>query len=149
MDDGRSSRGGSVPALQEKALIRPGVLDAAARAAYAAAYTASRDTSGGLGSMDAGLAGAALFEVVLAGEIVCRYALRIEQYAKGAELVIVAAAGGVRGVDLVASVLPHVETQGPGAERITLRTRRRGLVRKLLKQGWALDAYCMGKRLKK
>ena len=148
MDDGRSSRGGSVPALQEKALIRPGVLDDAARAAYAAAYTASRDTSGGLGSMDAGLSGASLFDVVLAGEIVCRYALSIEQHENGAELVIVAAAGGVRGVDLVASVLPHIETQGPGAKRVTLTTRRRGLVRKLLKQGWVLDAYSMGKNLR-
>lgn len=124
------------------------MLDDAARAAYAAAYTASRDTSGGLGSMADSLDGAALFDVVLAGEIVCRYALRVEQYANGAELVIVAAAGGIRGVDLVASVLPHIETQGPGAERITLTTRRRGLVRKLLKQGWALDAYSMGKNLR-
>lgn len=148
MDDGRGSGGGSVPALQEKALIRPGVLDDAARAAYAAAYTASRDTSGGLGSMADGLAGAALFEVVLNGETVGRYALRMREWANGHELAIVAAAGTLPGFDLVATVLPFVETQGRGADRVTVRTRRRGLVRKLQKQGWSLDAYCMGKSLK-
>lgn len=148
MDDGRGSGGGSVPALQEKAVIRPGVLDDAARAAYAAAYTASRDTSGGLGSMADGLDGATLFDVVLNGETVGRYALRMREWANGHELAIVAAAGALPGFDLVATVLPFVEAQGQGAERVTVRTRRRGLVRKLQKQGWSLDAYCMGKSLK-
>ncbi|SFV12794.1 hypothetical protein SAMN05216552_10371, partial [Pseudoduganella namucuonensis] len=47
------------------AQVRPGVLDEEARAAYAAAYTPDRDTSAGLGSMEAGMRGAKLFEVVL------------------------------------------------------------------------------------
>lgn len=133
----------------EKALIRAGTLDDAARAAYAVAYSARCDTGGGLGSMDAGMQGAQLFEVVVSGAVVARYALRLEQHANGVELVVVAAAGGASGVDLTASIVPTIETQGrqAGAHRVTLRTRRPGLVRKLKKQGWVLDAYCMGKNI--
>jgi len=135
-------------AVQE-AVIRGGVLDEAARAAYAAAYSARCDTAGGLGSMDAGMRDAQLFEVVVSGVVVARYALRVEQHANGVELVVVAAAGGASGVDLTASILPTIEKQGhqAGAHRVTLRTRRPGLVRKLRKQGWVLDAYCMGKTI--
>ena len=133
----------------EKAVILAGTLDDTARAAYAAAYTARCDTGGGLGSMDAGMAGAQLFEVVVGGAVVARYALRLDQHANGVELVVVAAAGGASGVDLTASIVPTIETQGrqAGAHRVTLRTRRPGLVRKLKKQGWVLDAYCMGKKI--
>ncbi|WP_300758480.1 hypothetical protein [Janthinobacterium sp.] len=134
----------------EKALIRAGVLDDAARAAYASAYRPDRETGGGLGSMDTAMAGAQLFEVVVAGAVVARYALRLDRHENGVEMVVVAAAGGVSGVDLTASVVPTIETQGKGAgaDRVTLRTRRAGLVRKLKKQGWVLDAYCMGKTIK-
>lgn len=137
-------------AVQEKGVIREGVLDDAARAAYAAAYRPDRQTGGGLGSMDAAMRGAQLFEVVCCGAVVARYALRTVDYANGREIVVVAAAGGLPGVDLVASVLPNIEQQGAGAgaDRLTMRTRRPGLVRKLKKQGWVLDAYCMGKNLK-
>ena len=128
-------------------VIRAGVLDDAARAAYAAAYRPDRETGGGLGSMDAAMRGAQLFEVVVAGAVVARYALRMDQHDNGREIVVVAAAGGLPGVDLVASVLPNIEKQGAGADRMTLRTRRPGLVRKLKKQGWVVDAYCMGKKI--
>ncbi len=93
---------------------------------------------------------AQLFEVVCCGVVVGRYALRTVDHANGREMIIVAAAGGLPGVDLVASVLPNIEQQGVsvGADRLTMRTRRPGLVRKLKKQGWVLDAYCMGKKIK-
>lgn len=137
-------------AVQETGVIREGVLDDAARAAYAAAYRPDRQTGGGLGSMDAAMRGAQLFEVVCCGAVVARYALRTVDHANGCEIVVVAAAGGLPGVDLVASVAPNIEQQGAiaGADRLTMRTRRPGLVRKLKKQGWVLDAYCMGKNLK-
>ncbi len=125
------------------------MLDGAARAAYSAAYGARCETSGGLGSMDAGLDGAALFEVVIGGAVVGRYALRLVDRPNGRELVIVAAAGGAPGFDLVASILPHVvDKQSQGADRITVRTRRRGLVKKLLARGWSVDAYVLGKSTK-
>ena len=134
--------------VQEEGVIREGALDDAARAAYAAAYRPDRRTGGGLGSMDAAMCNAQLFEVVYCGAVVGRYALRTVDHANGREIVVVAAAGGLPGVDLVASVLPNIEKQGAGADRMTLRTRRPGLVRKLKKQGWVLDAYCMGKKIK-
>ena len=134
-------------AVQE-AVIREGVLDDAARAAYAAAYRPDRETAGGLGSMDEAMRGAQLFEVVVAGVVVARYALRQDHYENGSEIVIVAAAGGLPGVDLVASLVPTIERQGAIADRMTMRTRRPGLVRKMKKQGWVLDAYCMGKKIK-
>ena len=134
-------------AVQE-AVIREGVLDDAARAAYATAYRPDRETAGGLGSMDEAMRGAQLFEVVVAGVVVARYALRQDHYENGSEIVIVAAAGGLPGVDLVASLVPTIERQGAIADRMTMRTRRPGLVRKMKKQGWVLDAYCMGKTIK-
>lgn len=136
-------------AVQEEGVNREGALDDAARAAYAA-YRPDRQTGGGLGSMDAAMRGAQLFEVVCCGTVVARYALRTVDHANGREIVVVAAAGGLPGVDLVASVSPNIERQGAiaGADRLTMRTRRPGLVRKLKKQGWVLDAYCMGKNLK-
>lgn len=134
-------------AVQE-AVIREGVLDDAARAAYAAAYRPDRETAGGLGSMDEAMRGAQLFEVVVAGVVAARYALRHDHYENGSEIVIVAAAGGLPGVDLVASLVPTIERQGAIADRMTMRTRRPGLVRKMKKQGWVLDAYCMGKKIK-
>ncbi|WP_426078871.1 hypothetical protein [Janthinobacterium sp. PSPC3-1] len=124
------------------------MLDDAARAAYAAAYRPDRETAGGLGSMDEAMRGAQLFEVVVAGAVVVRYALRQDHYENGSEIVIVAAAGGLPGVDLVASLVPTIERQGAIADRMTMRTRRPGLVRKMKKQGWVLDAYCMGKTIK-
>ena len=132
----------------QEAVIREGVLDDAARAAYAAAYRPDRETAGGLGSMDEAMRGAQLFEVVVAGVVVARYALRQDHYENGSEIVIVAAAGGLPGVDLVASLVPTIERQGAIADRMTMRTRRPGLVRKMKKQGWVLDAYCMGKTIK-
>lgn len=136
--------------VQEEGVIREGALDDAARAAYAVAYRPDRRTGGGLGSMDAAMCNAQLFEVVYCGAVVGRYALRTVDHANGREIVVVAAAGGMPGVDLVASVSPNIERQGAiaGADRLTMRTRRPGLVRKLKKQGWVLDAYCMGKNLK-
>lgn len=92
-------------------VIRAGLLDDAARAAYAAAYRPDRETGGGLGSMDAAMRGAELFEVVVAGAVVARYALRMDQHDNGREIVVVAATGSLPGVDLVASVLPNIERQ--------------------------------------
>lgn len=134
-------------AAQGLAAIVPGRLDAEARAAYARAFDARTDTTGGLGSLEAALDGADLFEVVVAGATVARYALKALQRANGREVFVVAAAGGVPGVDLVASVLPYIEHQCADADRITVNTRRRGLVKKLAREGWTIDSYVLRKKL--
>jgi hypothetical protein len=98
--------------------------------------------------MEACLAGAMLFDVKVAGRIVARYALKQVQRDHGTEVFIVGAAGGLPGVDLVATVAPYIAQQCAEADRLTINTRRRGLVRKLQKQGWTLDSYVMRKKLK-
>jgi len=133
-------------APQGVAVIVPGRLDAEARQAYALAF-AKADTSGGLSSLDACLADASLFDVVVGGVIVGRYALKAMQRASGTEVFIVAAAGSAPGVNLVDSIAPYVETQCPGADCLTVNTRRRGLVKKLAAQGWSLDSYVMRKKI--
>ncbi len=132
---------------QEVAVIRPGVLDDAARAAYAKAFDEKRDTTGGLGNMEHCLADAVLFDVVVGGDVVGRYALKQMNRACGVEVFIVAAAGRLKGVGLIEGVLPHIMWQCATADRLTINTRRRGLVKKLTAQGWTLDSYVMRKKM--
>lgn len=129
------------------ASIAPGVLDDAARAAYARAFDAKRDTTGGLGDMEACLQEAQLFDVVVGGQIVARYALKQVDRVNGTEIFIVGAAGGIPGFDLVASITPAIEQQCAAADCMTINTRRKGLVKKLVKQGWTLDAFVMRKKI--
>lgn len=134
-----------VPA--QVATVTAGQLDDAARAAYAKAFDARRDTTGGLGDMDACLASAQLFEVKLDGRVVARYALEQVNQPKGVEVFIVGAAGNLPGVDLVEALVPYIAQQCAGVDCLTINTRRKGLVRKLEKQGWELSAYVMRKKL--
>lgn len=129
------------------AVVRPGELDAPARAAYARAFDERRDCMRGLSNMDAELSGALLFDVVVGSQVVARYALKQVQRPHGVEVVVVAAAGGVPGMCMVSTVGPYIEQQCRNADRLTINTRRRGLVKKMLRQGWELDAFVMGKKL--
>jgi hypothetical protein len=128
-------------------LIEPGQLDDAARAAYAKAFDARRDTSGGLDDMESCLATAKLFDMKVDGAIVARYALEQVNRANGVEVFIVAAAGDLPGVDLVNVLVPYIAQQCASADRLTVNTRRRGLVKKLQSQGWTLDSYVLRKKL--
>jgi hypothetical protein len=128
--------------------IEPGQLDDAARAAYAKAFDARRDTTGGLGDMVACLSRARLFDVKLGDQVVARYALQQVDRAKGVEVFVVGAAGALPGVDLVAVVEPFIVRQCETADRLAINTRRKGLVKKLLRQGWTLDSYVMRKKLR-
>lgn len=129
--------------------VIPAVLDDEARAAYAKAFDARRDTTGGLGDMEACLQRGQLFEVVVDGRVVARYALEVVQCDKGREVFVTGAAGNLPGVDLVAGLVPYITNQcvRAGADAVTINTRRRGLVRKLEREGWSLDAYVMRKKL--
>ena len=95
-------------APQGVAAIVPGRFDDEARQAYARAFDAKRDTSGGLVSMESCLAGASLFDVVVGGVIVGRYALKAVQRRTGKVVIIVWADGAVAGVGLFVSVLTYV-----------------------------------------
>jgi hypothetical protein len=129
---------------QKKLEIHRGALDDAALAAYARAYR--HDTSGGLASLEEILTGAEFFEVVHAGLVVLRYALRVEHKANGSEGVIVAASGAMRGVDLTAAMLPAVEHQFTAVRSIRCDTARPGLVGKMAAHGYAVESYRLRKR---
>lgn len=137
----------AVPAAPVAAIV-PGALDDAAIAAYSKAFDARRDTTSGLGSMLDQLKQSQLFDVVMDGAIIARYALKPVQRANGVEMYVVAAAGAAKGVSLVHSVLPFIEqSQCQGADCLTVNTRRRGLVKQLAGMGWKLDSYVMRKKL--
>lgn len=124
------------------------MLDDEARRAYAKAFDTRRDTTGGLGSLESALGDAELFDVVASGRTVARYALKVCERAKGTEVFVVAAAGSFPGADLIESLYPAVAMQCEGVDRLTINTRRRGLVKKLLGQGWTLDSFVLRKKLK-
>ena len=57
------------------------------------------------------------------------------------------AAGGAPGVDLTKAIVPVIERQAAGALQVAITTRRRGLVKKLVKQGYVVSGVTLRKRL--
>lgn len=96
--------------------------------------------------MEACLQDAQLYEVQLGGVTVARYALKQVERARGNEVFIVAAAGNAPGFDLVQSIEPVIAAQCAAVDSMVINTRRKGLVKKLSKQGWTLDAFVMRKK---
>lgn len=87
---------------------------------------------------------AALFGVRQGGELAgAWFVLRID----GDEGVIVAAAGAVPGVDLVADVVPEIEGMFRGVRRIRIHTSRPGMVKKLARQGYGAAEVVLFKEL--
>lgn len=125
--------------------VRPARLDRAARLAYGDAK--HRAKVGGIASIDETLRGAEFFEVVHQGAVVARWALRVDRTAAGREGVIVAAVGGMRGIDLTRSFLPIIERQLDGVDVVKIETPRKGLVAKLLAQGYKVEGYVLRKQV--
>ncbi len=133
-------------ALEKRLEIVPASgFDAAARDAYALALR--HDPTDGLASLDEVLAGSIPFEVRYSGMVVLRFALRVRDRAHGSEGLVVAAAGGLPGVDLTAEVLPAIERMFSGVRRVTFETTRKGLVGKALAQGYHVAYYGVSKTL--
>lgn len=86
---------------------------------------------------------AGLFAVCQGDTLGAVFVLRID----GDEGVIVAAAGGVPGVDLTADVLPHVERMFSGVRRIRIHTSRPGMAKKLTRQGYGAAEIVLFKEL--
>lgn len=116
-----------------------------AAAAFAAVH-AQFDTSGGLVTLAEWLHNAQVCEVTEDGRAVAWFALRGFRHAHTEEAELIAAAGRAS-VDLTKTVLPYIESQVTPADALTIYTRRRGLVRKLERQGYRLDGYVMRKTL--
>lgn len=113
----------------------------------ALARAAAHDTTGGFETLADMEQAGALFEVTCDGEPVLHYVLSVNHHPHGTEGVILAAAGHKPGQDLTATVLPMIENQFLKCRAVMLQTRRRGLMKKLVKQGYRIDGYIMRKTL--
>lgn len=78
------------------------------------------------------------------GEPVCWYVLMVHRYMFATEVEI-ALAHGQAEFDLVKEALPLIEHQCREADSICITTCRRGLIRKLQRQGYRADAMLMRK----
>lgn len=106
------------------------------------------DTSGGLRPTTEYLRDGGVFcRVYREGEPVMWYVVVAHTYLDAIEVEIALAHGGHADCDLVAEVMPLIEVQCQGADSIRVTTRRRGMVRKLLRLGYRSDAVLMRKRM--
>ena len=80
-------------------------------------------------------------------EVIGAFVLRIDQRSNGPEGVIVAAAGNMPGVDLVATLLERVERLFVNCVSVRLHTARPGLVRKLSRYGYEPREFVIGRAL--
>jgi hypothetical protein len=111
------------------------------------------DTSGGLESVALyANIGVPVFELIdEAGQVIGRYCLEVLKGADGVcNVQIVAAAGHADGIDLTGVIVNAAEQQARalGAHWLSFHTARPGLVRKVLRGGFAQHGVIMRKRLK-
>lgn len=106
---------------------------------------AKSDTSRGLMAPAECVRGGTFCRVWRDGEAVAWYVLRGAQYAHGTEADI-ALAYGRADVDLVAEVLPAIEYQCRAFDAIRIETCRPGLIRKLKRMGYGVEAVTLRKR---
>lgn len=96
------------------------------------------------------LDGAAVFEVEDdAGEVVGAFALNVERRGPG-QVVRCVAAGGLPGANVLPAIVEFVEREAReriGAASIQCETRRLGLVRELLRDGWRVAGYILSKEV--
>lgn len=95
--------------------------------------------------VEAGIA--ELYQVMRGDRIGAVFVLRVDHDADGSEGVIVAAAGGVRGVDLTGAVLPHIERMFINCRAVRIHTARPGLARKLGQAGYRAAEIVLKKGL--
>jgi hypothetical protein len=93
--------------------------------------------------------GAQLFQVEDdAGEVLAAFVLRVDRLACRTIGVIVAAGGAALGVDLTASIVPHIEkNMFVGVDAVSVHTERAGLVKKLSRQGYRVAEIILEKEV--
>lgn len=94
--------------------------------------------------------GCALFDVIDGeGRAVAAFALRVDQFDAGRE-VSVTAAGGLGDSGATEAIAAWCERQARdriGARVLTCQTRRRGMVRRLERQGYRVTGYVLTKEI--
>ncbi|KDP85612.1 hypothetical protein CF70_013010 [Cupriavidus sp. SK-3] len=106
---------------------------------------AKSDTSRGLMAPAECVRSGVFCRVYRDGEPVAWYVLRGHKYAHGSEAEI-ALAHGRADFDLVADVLPLIELQCRAFDAIRIETCRPGLIKKLKRIGYGVDAVVLRKR---
>ncbi|OWQ83841.1 hypothetical protein CDN99_25585 [Roseateles aquatilis] len=94
--------------------------------------------------------GCALFDVVDGeGRAVAAFALRVDQFEAGRQLSVTAAGGeGDNGAtEAMAAWCERQAGEHIGARVLTCQTRRRGLVRRLERQGYRVTGYVLSKEI--
>jgi hypothetical protein len=108
------------------------------------------DTTGGTASLDDYLEGCEVLNIDVGGQTVGAVALRlVEHKAKRVAWIMLAAARHAT-ADLTATVMPALEFQARTlhrADQLAVTTRRRGLVRKLQRQGFEVSGITLRKNL--
>lgn len=106
------------------------------------------DTSGGLLGVDEVLRGSVFQAVQHGGECIGAYALSLSQHDQGAVLWVTACAADLPGVDLVPHLLSIIEQQARTveAQQVAITTRRRGLIKKLLHNGYEISGITLRKK---
>ena len=82
------------------------------------------------------------------GELVGFYALKGEEKPGGVVAWLVAGQGNAKDCDLTRDLLPEIEKQAGGAQYLAIQTTRKGLIKKLLDQGYEVGGTILVKRLK-
>lgn len=107
------------------------------------------DTSAGAQSLDEMLGSSLCQSVEYNGEIVGAYALELAEHKACKVLWITACAAGVPGQDLTPHLLDMIEQQAVqvGAAQVAVTTIRRGLIKKMLAQGYEISGINLRKKL--
>lgn len=107
------------------------------------------DTSGGLATVQDVCKHAQSFVVTDEGHDVGGYVVEPLEFDRGVCLWVTMGAGQVDGLDLTATMEKIVEVQARqiGASQIGMITKRRGLIKKLQANGWAVAGIKMLKKL--
>ncbi len=90
---------------------------------------------------------ATLFSLVLQDELVGAFVLRIDQNGPVSEGVICAAAGELPGFDLMATILPVIESKFEGCSAIRYHTSHPAVARKMAVHGFYADEIVCRKRV--
>jgi hypothetical protein len=92
-------------------------------------------------------AGQAVFELVQEGQVVGAFTLGLHETASGRVMHCAAAAG--RGKDLAGTIARFKEHEARrlGVKRLVCETRRRGLVRRLAREGYRVAGYVLTKEI--
>lgn len=90
---------------------------------------------------------ASLFFVAVDGVTCGCFVVRIDRFATHDEGVIMAAAGELPGIDLIATCLPDIEAKFKGCTAVRYHTERPAVARKMARWGYVADEIICRKEL--